>query len=185
MNPLANWKKLISNDIIDTLLVSLALTLYIFHTFFSVSTIDFEQINVCWKKGGLPKTFLKFLKACEKWTSFVEGNPKFLFFEGCCKSVLFKYVDLICVHFKFLKYCAQHAEFKIKETAVERTSRERTAERTTRERTSFWLALPSGALSVLLIKRASVDSLLKCSAWSYIVKSLTIPQKIRAVAALK
>ena len=31
----------------DFVLVSLLLTLDIFHTFFTVSVVDFEQVNVC------------------------------------------------------------------------------------------------------------------------------------------
>ena len=37
------------NDVIDVILMSLSLTLDIFYTFFSVSFVDFEQVNVCWK----------------------------------------------------------------------------------------------------------------------------------------
>ena len=32
----------------DVVLVSLLLTLYIFHTFFSVSIVDFVHIFICW-----------------------------------------------------------------------------------------------------------------------------------------
>ena len=31
-------------------LLSLAYTLNIFHTFYSVSIVDFEHVNVCWKE---------------------------------------------------------------------------------------------------------------------------------------
>ena len=33
------------NDVTDVIL----LTMNIFHTFFSVSIVDFEQVNVCWE----------------------------------------------------------------------------------------------------------------------------------------
>ena len=36
-------------DVSDVVLVFLLLILNIFHTFFSVSIVDFEQVNVCWK----------------------------------------------------------------------------------------------------------------------------------------
>ena len=36
----------VNNDINDVVLVFLLLTLNIFHMFFSVSTFDFEQVNV-------------------------------------------------------------------------------------------------------------------------------------------
>ena len=35
-------------DITRVVLMFLLLTLNIFHTFFSVSTVYFEQVNVCW-----------------------------------------------------------------------------------------------------------------------------------------
>ena len=37
------------NHAIDVVLVSLLLTLNIFHTFFSVSIVEFEQVNVFWE----------------------------------------------------------------------------------------------------------------------------------------
>ena len=43
-----NLKKVKVNDVIDVHLVSLLLTLDIFHTFFSVPIVDFEQVNVFW-----------------------------------------------------------------------------------------------------------------------------------------
>ena len=36
------------NDVNDIVLVFLLLTLNIFHSFFSASIVDFEQVNVCW-----------------------------------------------------------------------------------------------------------------------------------------
>ena len=36
-------------DVDDVVLVFLLLILNIFHTFFSVSIVDFEQVNACWK----------------------------------------------------------------------------------------------------------------------------------------
>ena len=38
---------------IDVVLVFLLLTLKIFHTFFSVSIVDFEQVNVSWVYCGV------------------------------------------------------------------------------------------------------------------------------------
>ena len=35
-------------DVTNVVLVSLLLTLSLFHAFFSVSTVDFEQLNVFW-----------------------------------------------------------------------------------------------------------------------------------------
>ena len=37
------------NNVIDVVLVFLLLTLNIFHAFFSVSSVDFEQVNVSWE----------------------------------------------------------------------------------------------------------------------------------------
>ena len=36
------------NDVNDVILVFLSIILGIFHTFFSVSIVDFEQVNVSW-----------------------------------------------------------------------------------------------------------------------------------------
>ena len=38
------------NDVNDIVLVFLLLTLNVFHSFFSASIVDFEQVNVCWVK---------------------------------------------------------------------------------------------------------------------------------------
>ena len=38
------------NDVNDVVLVTLMLTLNIFHTFFSASIVDFEHVNVCWER---------------------------------------------------------------------------------------------------------------------------------------
>ena len=45
------------NDVNGVVLVFLLLTLNIFHTFFSVFVVDFEQVNVNWD-GLLPKVLL-------------------------------------------------------------------------------------------------------------------------------
>ena len=37
------------NNVIDVVLVFLLLTLNIFHAFFSVFSVDFEQVNVSWE----------------------------------------------------------------------------------------------------------------------------------------
>ena len=37
-----------TNNIIDVVLVFLLSTSNLFHTFFSVSIVEFEQVNVCW-----------------------------------------------------------------------------------------------------------------------------------------
>ena len=37
------------NNVIDVVLVFLLLTLNIFHAFFRVSSVDFEQVNVSWE----------------------------------------------------------------------------------------------------------------------------------------
>ena len=45
------------NDVNGVVLVFLLLTLNIFHTFFSVFVVDFEQVNVSWDRL-LPKVLL-------------------------------------------------------------------------------------------------------------------------------
>ena len=40
--------KYAQNEVIAVFLVFLLLTMNIFHTFFSVSVVDFEQVNVSW-----------------------------------------------------------------------------------------------------------------------------------------
>ena len=40
--------KVNNKDTRTTSLMSLLLTLDIFHTFFTVSTVDFKQVNICW-----------------------------------------------------------------------------------------------------------------------------------------
>ena len=42
------------NDVIAVVLMFLMLTLNIFHTFSSVSVVDFEQVNVIWVYAIVP-----------------------------------------------------------------------------------------------------------------------------------
>ena len=46
----------------DAILISLLLTLNIFHTFSSVATVNFEQVNVCWIRDSSAKFHLPYMK---------------------------------------------------------------------------------------------------------------------------
>ena len=45
----AEWHQKYTNDLV---LLSLSLTLNIFHTFSSIFIVDFEQVNIWWKCGA-------------------------------------------------------------------------------------------------------------------------------------
>ena len=48
LNLLKDKNRRNQSDVIDVVLVSFLLTLNICHTFFSVSVVGFELVNVCW-----------------------------------------------------------------------------------------------------------------------------------------
>ena len=97
-------------------------------------------------KKAYPHCSKGFSKRVKYGQALWRTTLSFFVFKGYRTSVLSKYVDLIYALFKFLKSCAQHAEFKETISSGE---------------DFFLLALLRGALSFLLIKRASLYSLFK------------------------
>ena len=72
-------QNMFKNNVIDVVLIILLLTLNIFHTFSSVSIVNFEQVNVNWI------ITIGFLKTCKSIRYFLFILPEILetFLELC------------------------------------------------------------------------------------------------------
>ena len=113
------------NNVINVVLVLLWLTLAIFHTFFSVSIVEFEQVNVNWvsvhtywnfitdKFKGVDFKYDNFFKlqskACPNTTFLV---PNFIFYFFKIPFFIFAHSIFACWQIQGVDFIYDHSFFK-------------------------------------------------------------------------